>query len=111
MIVEKFMCLGFGIEQEIIKDVQITNRYQNSYGNKFDVGFQLDCIRDFTSNVVTDHKKFILKNNAINNIIYLKTQYPNVLSWTVIPVYEEIYDKIEQRKYKLLKLKTKINIC
>ena len=39
MIVEKFMCIGFGA-QETVKDVQIINKYPNSYGNKF------DCIKN-----------------------------------------------------------------
>jgi len=111
MFVEKYICVGITVMQQTVNDVSIINNNSNCYNNNFNIGFRLDCIKNYdTCHIKTDHKKFIDKNKAINHIKNLKTQYTDVLSWSIISVYDEIYDKLEQRKYKLYKLRSKLNI-
>jgi len=111
MIVEKFMCIGINSGKKLVEDVLLQNNSNSySYNNNFNISFSIDKITNFYTTIETDHKKFINKQNAINHIRYLRTHYTDVLSWTIITVYDEIYDISEQRMYKLNKLRTKFNI-
>lgn len=106
MIVEKYMVIGICPLEEYIKDVNTNNNtYFNKNLNGFSLDFKIDTFKSLISNIYTDDKQFDSEIDAVNYIFsYLKFQKPNVIHWSVIKTYVEIYDLLEQRKYKLKRI-------
>lgn len=118
MIVERFIVIGIKHTRKVITDViNGSSGNSNSYGNGMNFNISLDFLDDTVSPIITDHKKFDIKEDAIEHIRVIKTQnYINdagmtihdIGSWSIISVYDEIYDPLQVRKYKILNLKKKL---
>lgn len=116
MIVERFIVVGIKYNRKMITDIY-NNSNSNSNGNGLDLNISLNFIDEQISPMVTDHKKFDIKEDAIQHISVIKARnyidnsysgIGDIASWTIISVYDEIYDLVQIRKYKILKLKKKL---
>jgi hypothetical protein len=120
MIVERFIVVGIKHNRKMITDVvNASNANNYSSGNGIDLNITLNFIDDTVSPIITDHKKFDYKDDAIRHISVIKAQnyltndmamsIHNVASWTIYSVYDEVYDAQQVRKYKIIKLQNRSN--
>jgi len=116
MIVERFIVIGLKYNRPMITNV-INGTNSSGYGNGLNLNISLDFVEENATPVITDHKKFDTKDEAIMHLSIIRTQIQientniythEISSWSIISVYDDIYDLVQVRKYKILKLKNRM---
>jgi len=115
MIIKKYIAIGI-LNTEYVYDVYLkNNNYNNNYNNyntiNININHELIQNKSMMTTLYVDHKKFDTKKE-VKNYIFNTLRYNTndiIINWSIMKIYEDIYDLLEIRKYKIKKLLKKIN--